>query len=87
MGIKVLEPAVWPVVNGQPENRRVVGVHDAMHETDSHPVDDHFGCAPADFGKPLPNHALPNHAIVELAGLLLAQMRKVGADCMANKFS
>ena len=53
-----------------------------MHEPDSHPVDNHFGGASTDFGKPLTNQAL-----VGLLNSWHFQVRKIGADCVKNKLS
>ena len=38
VGVVVVEEAERPVVDGQPEDRHVVGVHDAVNEADPHPV-------------------------------------------------
>ena len=50
--IVALEPAVRAVVDGQPEDRHVVGVHHAVHEADAHPVGDQRGGAAADLFEP-----------------------------------
>ena len=39
--VKGFEPAVGAVVDGEPVNRHVVGVHHAVNEADAHPVGDH----------------------------------------------
>ena len=50
--IEVVEPAVRTVVDGEPEDRHVVGVHHAVHEADAHPLDDHARGAPRDLVEP-----------------------------------
>ena len=47
--IEVVDPAVRPVVDGEPEQRHVVGVHDAVHEADRLPVRDQARGASRDF--------------------------------------
>ena len=47
-----LQPAVGAVVNGQPVDGHVVGVHDAVYEADSHPMSDHDGGSFSHFGQP-----------------------------------
>ena len=50
--IIILEPAIGPVINGQAENRHVVGIHHSMDEPHPHPVGNHHCSALADFPEP-----------------------------------
>ncbi|QNM60871.1 hypothetical protein XHV734_2084 [Xanthomonas hortorum pv. vitians] len=50
--VVVVDPAIWAVIDGQAQDRHVVGVHHPMHETDPHPVRHHHGGALADLRKP-----------------------------------
>ena len=51
--VEVVDPAVRPVVDREPEDRHVVGVHDAVDEADAHPVRDHARGPLADLGEPV----------------------------------
>ena len=48
LGVEVVEPAVGAVVDGEPEDRHVVGVHHAVHEAHRLPVRDQHRGAPRD---------------------------------------
>ncbi len=50
--IVVLYPAIRAVIDGETQNRQVVGVHHAVHEPHAHPVRDQDGGAFADLGEP-----------------------------------
>ena len=50
--IIVLQPTVGTVVNGETENGHIIGVHDAMDETNPHPMNHQLRCFPADFAEP-----------------------------------
>ena len=50
--VKGFEPAVGAVVDGEPVNRHVVGVHHAVNEADPHPMGDHRRCGFSHLGQP-----------------------------------
>ena len=50
--IEVVDPAVGAIVDGQPEDRHVVGIHHPMHEANAHPVHHQARRALANLGKP-----------------------------------
>ncbi len=53
VGIEIVDPAVRAIVDGQAEDRHVVGVHHAVHESDPHPVRDHPRRAHTDLIEPV----------------------------------
>lgn len=53
-GVVIFQPTVRSVVDGQTQDRHIVGVHYPVHEANSHPVRNHHRCATADFQEPLP---------------------------------
>ena len=55
--IEVVDPSVGAVVNRQPEDRHVVGVHHAVDEADPHPVRDHPRGPLGHLRKPFGAHA------------------------------
>ncbi len=72
VGIVVVEPAIGTVIDGEPEHRHVVGVHDAVHEPHPHPLDDHPRRTITDLAEP------GGRARRGLSFLL--QMREIGTN-------
>jgi hypothetical protein len=68
--IVVVDPAVRTVVDGEAEDRQVVGVHHPMHETHAHPVRDGLGRALAHLAEP--------RSVERLA--LAVQVRKIATN-------
>ena len=48
--VERLQPAIGAVVDGQSVDGHVIGVHDAVDETDPHPMGDHDSGAFSHFG-------------------------------------
>ena len=69
-GVEVVDPAIRTVVDREPQDGHVVGVHYAVHESDAHPVHDHRCGALRHFREP--RDAL----VVGGAG----EMRKIARD-------
>ena len=49
LGLVTFQPAVGTIVDGEAEDRQVVGVHHAVYETEAHPVGHQLAGAAADF--------------------------------------
>ena len=50
--IEVVDPAVRAVVDGESQDRHVVGIHDSVHEAHAHPMRAHDGSACAYLSEP-----------------------------------
>ena len=75
IGVIVFQPAVRAVVYRQPQDGHIIRVHDPVDKADPQPVYNHLGGCPADFLEPSQIGRLGR----------LAQVRKVGADCVVHQ--
>ena len=74
-GIVAFEPAVGSVVDRQTKDRHVVGVHDTVHKTDTHPMQNHVTSFSANLFEPVGVNF----------GRRLAKVRKVIDDRKINQ--